>query len=315
MAQRQPVDEGSSVSVPSSPHRSLTTPSLLVGAMLLLLVGLVLAAVTQNVWLQIVMLGIVEGLTEFLPISSTAHLLITADLIGFQHSIDGTFEIFIQLGAVLAVLGFYARELVDQARALPTSSQIRSFWLGIFVAFLPAAIVGLTLRDWIKEVVFESPVVIAGSLIIGGLIFIVVERLPSHSNPLGDVTQTSLGQALATGIAQVFALIPGTSRSGACIVGSMLAGLDRRAATAFSFYLALPTLGAATVLELLLSLDQITPDDIVRLLLGMFVSGIVAWLSIAWLLRYVANNSFVPFGIYRIVAGAVILLLVALGRL
>lgn len=295
---------------------------LLIGTAALLALALALTVPFQADWWQVLILGIVQGLTEFLPISSTAHLLITADLLGFQGSIGGTFEIFIQFGTVLAVVGFYLRDLLAQARAVSgwggTSDATRTarrFWLGILVAFLPAAIIGLTLRDWIKEVLFDSPSIIAISLILGGIIFIVLEWLPQRATAVCDLNKVSLRQALGVGIAQVFALVPGTSRSGSSIVGGLLAGLDRRTATAFSFYLAIPTLGAATVVDLLSSLDQITSDDIGRLLLGTVVAMIVGWLSIGWLLRYVASHSFVAFGIYRIIAGIVILGLVFLGHL
>lgn len=258
------------------------------------------------VWWHVIFLGIVEGVTEFLPISSTAHLLIAARLIGFQHSMGGTFEIFIQLGAVLAVLGYYTRDLLAQARQLTTSASTRRFWLGIVIAVAPAALVGLLLRHWIKSVLFASPAVIAWAFIIGGVILILIERVPLRVKT-HEVEQISLGQALAIGAAQMVALIPGASRSGASIVGGMLAGLDRRAATAFSFYLAIPTLGAATLVDLLGSLDTLAPHDGVYLLLGLVVSLVVAWLSIDWLLRYVAHHTFIGFGIYRIAAGLVIL--------
>ncbi len=264
----------------------------------------------MNDWLKVVILGIVEGVTEFLPISSTGHLLIAADLLRFQQSVGGTFEIFIQLGAVLAVLGYYARDLLAQARVVRTDAQTRRFWLGIIVAFIPAALVGVLFRRWIKAVLFTSPTVIAWSLIVGGIVLIVVERLPLRPPRTREVTGVTLRQALAIGVAQVAALIPGVSRSGASIVGGLLAGLDRKTATAFSFYLTIPTLGAATLLDLATNLTALTPTELGELLLGLVVALAVAWLSIGWLLRYVATNSFVAFGIYRIVAGAVILLLV-----
>jgi undecaprenyl-diphosphatase len=290
---------------------------LAVGALLLVLLALAATGLTRNVWVQVVILGVVEGLTEFLPISSTAHLLIVADLLRLEENADmgGTFEIVIQLGAVLAVVGYYARALLQQAQSITSSAATRRFWLGIVIAFLPAAVVGLTLRDWIKAVLFESPVVIAASLIIGGIIFIVVEKLPARTATVSDETATSPTQAFLIGCAQVTALIPGVSRSGASIVGGMFTGLDRRTATAFSFYLAIPTLGGATVVDLLTNLDQLSSDDLGLLLVGTVISGVVAWLSIGWLLRYVANHSFIPFGIYRIVVGCLILLLVAVGIL
>jgi undecaprenyl-diphosphatase len=166
----------------------------------------------------------------------------------------------------------------------------------------------------IKALLF-SPLVIAISLIVGGIVLIVVERLPLPAPTATDVRQISLRQALGIGLAQVLALVPGVSRSGASIVGALLSGLDRKTATAFSFYLAIPTLGAATIVELLLNLENLTPSDLSSLLLGAVVSLIVAWISIGWLLRYVAGNSFVTFGIYRIVAGLVILALIAAGQL
>jgi undecaprenyl-diphosphatase len=287
-----------------------TTPLLIACA-----VGLIAMLALAPAWGIVVILGIVEGLTEFLPISSTAHLLIVADLLGFQGSIGGTFEIFIQLGAILAVAAYYAKDLQAQARSLATSAPTRRFWLAIVLAFLPAAVVGLALRDWIKQVLFASPSVIAWALILGGVALIVIERLPKRSITAQDVEQISFGQALGIGVAQVLALVPGVSRSGASMIGGILGGLDRRTATAFSFYLAIPTLGAATLVDLLGSLNQISGSDVARLLLGAAVAGVVAWISIGWLLRYVAGHSFVAFGIYRIVVGVLLLGLVAGGWL
>ncbi len=284
------------------------------GFLFTLMGSLLLAIFANNAWLDVVVLGTVEGITEFLPISSTGHLLVTSDLLGFTNSIGGTFEIFIQFGAVLAVLMYYARDLGAQARALPTSAAVRRFWLGIIIAFLPAAAVGLALRDWIKLLLFTSPTVIAWALIIGGIVLLIVERLP-HRPTVREERAITLWQALSIGLAQVLALIPGVSRSGATIVGGMLSGLDRRTATAFSFYLALPTLGAATLVDLLSNVDQLTPGDLARLALGTITSLIVAWFAIGWLLRYVANHSFMAFGLYRIGAGLIMLVLVAAGWL
>lgn len=268
--------------------------------------------VTMDEWVKTVVLGLVEGLTEFLPISSTGHLLVTADLLRFSGSAGGTFEIFIQLGAVLAVLGYYARDLYTQARSLPSDPATRRFWLGIAIAFVPAAAIGVAFHDWIKHVLFASPTVIAWSLIVGGLVFLVVERLPQRPVTTDHETKMSLRQALGIGLAQICALVPGVSRSGATIVGGMMAGLDRPTATRFSFYLALPTLGAATLFDLSGSLNQLAPDDVGRLVVGTIVSLIVAWVSIGWLLRYVARHTFVAFGVYRIAAGLAILMLVYL---
>ena len=283
---------------------------LLVAACAGLVLFFILALMLDNPWWQVIFLGIVEGITEFLPISSTGHLLIASKAIGFENNIGGTFEIFIQLGAVLAVVVYYARDLLEQARAVRSDSGVRHFWAGIVIAFLPAAVIGLLLHDWIKQVLFDSPTLIAWSLIVGGIIFLIVEWLPQRA-VVSDVRKISFGQALAIGIAQVSALIPGVSRSGSSIVGGLLGGLDRPTATRFAFYLSIPTLGAATVVDLLGSLDQIGPGDVGRLAVGTLVSFVVAWLSIGWLLRYVARHTFVAFGVYRIVAGIVILALVA----
>jgi undecaprenyl-diphosphatase len=284
------------------------------GIATILCVAVVLSGAAGTDWWQVVFLGIVEGITEFLPISSTGHLLVTADLIGFQHSIGGTFEIFIQLGAVLAVVGFYARDLLWQARALPHDRGVQRFWVGVLVAFLPAAIIGLGLRGFIKTVLFESPVVIAWALIAGGMVLAVIEQL-LHRPRVTSIDRIHLPEALAIGLAQATALIPGVSRSGATMVGGVFAGLDRMTATTFSFYLAIPTLGIATLVDLLGNLNTLTISDAGRLLLGLLVSFVVAWVCIGWLLRFVGGHSFVVFGIYRIAAGIAILALAAAGRL
>ncbi|GAB4195047.1 MAG: undecaprenyl-diphosphate phosphatase [Roseiflexaceae bacterium] len=303
-----------SLTPPSALRRSLPL-ALLLGALVVLGLGLTLSSGPARVWWQVVALGVVEGLTEFLPISSTAHLLISSKLLGFENSIGGTFEIFIQFGAVLAVLGYYARDLAAQARAIPTSAEARRFWMHVVVAFVPAAIVGLLARDWIKAVLFESPQLIATSLILGGIVLIVIELIPRRPPSTTDAQRVTFWQALSVGLVQILALVPGMSRSGSAIVGGMLSGMDRSSATAFSFYLAIPTLGLATLVDLLGSLDQLQGGDIGRLLVGALVSFVVAWLSIGWLLRYVATNRFVGFGIYRIAAGLLILALVGAGIL
>lgn len=161
-------------------------------------------------WWQVVILGLVEGLTEFLPISSTGHLLIAARLLGFQHSLGGAFEVSIQLGAVLAVLAYYGRELAAQARSLPRSPATRGLWLNVALAFLPIMVVGLLLRTWIKAALFTSPAAIAWSLVIGGAVLIAVERLARRPPPTRAVTKTALRQALAIGLAQALALAPGS---------------------------------------------------------------------------------------------------------
>lgn len=294
---------------------------LTVAALVLLGVALVLAVPGNPDWWQIVVLGVVQGITEWLPISSTGHLLIVGDLLGFEDHLGGTFEIFIQFGTVLSVIAFYFRDLLAQALALigrGSSEQVasaRRLWLAVLIGTLPAGLIAFGLRDFIKQVLYETPQVIAGALIVGGIIFLVVERLPRRQRPTAELGRITPLQALAVGVAQIFALIPGMSRSGSSIVGGLLAGLDRPTATAFSFYLSMPLLGAATLFDLLGSLDQIQPADWSRLLLGSVVAMIVGYVTIGWLLRYIARNSFIPFGIYRIAVGLLILALAALGAL
>lgn len=298
----------------------LPVPLVIVAAVALL-ASLALTVPTDAEWWKVVVLGIVQGVTEWLPISSTGHLLIVSDLLGYQGSIGGTFEIFIQLGTVLSVVAFYFADLLGQARTLlgrgsaQEAAAARRLWLGVVIAFFPAAAIGLLLRDFIKTVLFETPQVIAAALIVGGIIFLIIERLPqrvARTDQLGRITPL---QALGVGVAQIFALIPGMSRSGSSIVGGLLAGLDRRTATAFSFYLSIPILGLATMVDLLGSLDRIQPADWGRLLLGAVVAMIVGYVTIGWLLRYIARNSFVAFGLYRIVVGLLILALAAAGVL
>lgn len=292
--------------------RPLPVAAVLLGVVVVLAAGLALSSGAAYTWWSVLALGVVEGVTEFLPISSTGHLLIVANLLHFQDNIGGTFEIFIQLGAILAVCLYYARDLLGQAQRIPSSAATRRFWLSIVIAFVPAAVVGLLARKWIKQVLFASPTVIAWALIIGGVALIAVEQIRLRTRTT-DVEQVSPFQALGIGVAQILALVPGVSRSASTIVGGMLGGLDRQTATAFSFYLAIPTLGAATVVDLLGSLNNVTAGDVPRLALGTVVAFISAWFSIGWLLRYVARHSFVGFGIYRIIVGGLVLMLVYAG--
>lgn len=251
-------------------------------------------------------LGVVEGITEFLPISSTGHLIVAADLLQFESA--AAFEIIIQLGAVVAVLWFYHRQLLEQARQLPNDRSVRRFWLNIVLAFVPAAAVGLLLGDYIERVLF-SPQVVAVWLIVGGVVLWVVEAIPRQP-VTHEASRITVRQALIVGLAQLTALVPGVSRSGATIVGGMLSGLDRPAATGFSFYLAIPTLGAATLYSLVKDFGAVTGGGLLDLTIGMGVSFITALVAMGWLLRYIAKHDFRGFAVYRIVAGIAILLAV-----
>ncbi len=266
--------------------------------------------------IKVIVLGIVEGITEFLPISSTGHLIVTTALLkpGFSDALAGTFEIFIQLGAVVAALAFYRSDIWRQVRTVRTDRRVQHFWIALVLAFIPPAVIGLLVRSYIKEHLF-SPTVVAISLIVGGVLFIVIERILGRKQaaavPADAMLDVTFKQALLIGVIQSVSYIPGVSRSAASIFGGMFAGLNRETATRFSFFLAMPTLGLATIVDLLLSLRDVQGNDLVFLAVGALVSGIVAWFAIGWLLRYVAQHTFTGFGYYRIAAGVIILLLSA----
>lgn len=269
--------------------------------------------------IKVIILSLIEGITEFLPISSTGHLIIGTEVLNFD-AMGAVFEIFIQIGAVVAVIFYYRATFMTHARTVWYTPQIRKFWFLIIVAFIPAAVLGLLFDDKIEALLF-SPTVVAISLIVGGVVFLVVEQLPRFRDELDEpdgedqLTEVTFRQALVVGLVQVLALIPGMSRSGSSIVGGMLAGMNRRIATEFSFFLAIPTLGGATVYTLVRSLDELKGDDLFLLALGAVLSGVFAWFAIDWLLKFISRNSFVVFGFYRILAGIVILLLVANGTI
>lgn len=270
-------------------------------------------------WLKVVFQGIVQGVTEFLPISSTGHLLIFSDLLNFQEIDSGTFEIFIQIGTLVAVIAFYRTDLWYQVRSFPNEASVRRLWINVIIASIPLAIIGFLVLDFIENEVFANEnlliFIIAITLIIGGVIFLWVEnsRFVETDEATSSLNDVTLNQAVFVGVAQVFALIPGTSRSGATIVGGLLTGLNRKTATEFSFYLAIPALGGATVLKFLFDLNEIDGRGFAFLLVGATVAGVVAWFAIAWLLRYVSRHNFVIFGYYRILAGIVLLVMLAFG--
>jgi undecaprenyl-diphosphatase len=264
--------------------------------------------------IKTIILGIVEGFTEFLPISSTGHLIVATALLqtGFSAAFKDTFDIFIQFGAVIAVISFYRADIWQQVKTVRTDSRVQHFWIAIVIAFIPAAVIGLATRSFIKNQLF-SPAIVAISLIVGGVLFIIIERIFSSrkEEPPDALMDVTYRQAVIIGLIQVISLIPGVSRAAASIFGGMFSGLNRETATHFSFYLAIPTLGAATIVDLLLSLKDIHSGDLVFLAAGTVVSGIVAWFAVGWLLRYISRHNFTTFGYYRIAAGIVILLLIA----
>jgi undecaprenyl-diphosphatase len=271
--------------------------------------------------IQAVILGLVEGITEFLPISSTGHLILAERLIGFSDP-DKTFTVVIQIGAILAVVWFYRTDLIARVIALFTGHpNALKFWLNLVIATIPAAVIGLGLENILNR--FESITVIATALIVGGVLLWWLEQvrgrqLTGQESTEVDIDSITPRQALLIGFAQTLAVIfPGTSRSGASIVGGWLVGLNRVTATAFSFYLGLPTLGLAGLYKLYKARDALSslPGGAPALLLGTVVSGISAFLVVGWLLRYVSRNDFKGFAIYRVILGAAILGMVAFGWL
>ncbi len=256
-------------------------------------------------FLLAVILGIVEGLTEFIPVSSTGHLILTNRFAGFDGHRAEVFEIFIQLGAVLAVILEYRRKLVGFAGTCLTRVESRSFVAAVAIAFVPAAATGLLLHDLISAHLFSARMVAVG-LIAGAVLIFVVEALPLRPR-VKAAEATGWKSALGIGLAQCLALWPGFSRSAATILGGLVAGLSRPAATEFSFFLAIPTLGAATVYSLVKRFDSLEPGDLFYLGVAFVVSFAVAWWSIRWLLRFVSTNTLRPFAWYRIAVGAALL--------
>ena len=243
-------------------------------------------------------LGIIEGLTEFIPVSSTAHVLLAGHFLGFK-SPGNTFAVLIQLGAILAV---YTTKLISIALALPTSAGARRFVLSVLLAFLPAAVIGALAHDFIKTVLFETPMLICIVLIIGGVILYVIDRLPLTPR-YTDVMDYPPSLALKIGFCQCLAMIPGTSRSGATIAGALLMGTDKRSAAEFSFFLAMPTMLGAFTLDLYKNRDALDVDDVTVIAIGFVAAFVSALLVVRSLLDFVSRRGFAPFAIWRIVVG------------
>ena len=256
--------------------------------------------------IQAIVLGIVEGLTEFLPVSSTGHLIIAGEAIGFTGERAETFEIFIQLGAILGVVWFYRAKVLDLVVNVRRPPEWR-FVSKLFIAFLPAAAIGLLTHKYIKAYLFSTHTV-AWALIVGGIAILLIERWHRHrSARVHQMEQLGYADALTVGVAQVFSLFPGVSRAGATIMGGMLAGLSRTTATEFSFFLAMPTMFAATLYDLYKSIHVLRIEDTFIFSIGFVVSFIVAIIVVKTFLVYVARHTFRPFAWYRIVFGSLIL--------
>jgi len=273
-------------------------------------------AVDVMLLLKAAVMGVVEGLTEFLPISSTGHLILAGALLGFDDDKAKVFDIAIQTGAIFAVLLVFWEKIRATVMALPSQRMARRFAVNVLIAFLPAVVLGLLFGKTIKAHLF-IPTVVASTFILGGLVILWVERWgrkPLHDGHPDDhvrivnVESMSPLDALKVGLVQCLAMVPGTSRSGATIIGGMMLGLSRKAATEFSFYLAIPTLIGAGVYSLYKERALLSVNDLPMFAVGLVFSFISAWLCVRWLLRYISTHNFVPFAWYRIAFGAVVLI-------
>ncbi len=262
-------------------------------------------------WVLAAILGIVQGLTEFLPVSSTAHLLIGERLLGFDDP-GSVFTEMIQLGSIFAIVWLYRRKVLEVITGLPTSPAARRFALMLVVAVLPALAAGALASDFVESVLHKSITTMAVAFILGGVAMLVVERMIARPRTR-SVDDTSTGQAFGIGLYQVLALVPGVSRSGATIVGGMLMGLDRPTAAEFSFFLAMPTLAATFAHSLLELRHQITADRSAELVIGFVMAFVASALVVRPFLAVVRRRGFAPFAWYRILVGAVLLLGVATG--
>ncbi len=251
-------------------------------------------------------MGVVEGLTEFLPISSTGHLILAGALLGMDDAKAKVFDVAIQTGAIFAVILVYWQKIRSTLVALPTERQAQQFATNVLVAFFPAVVLGLLFGAAIQAHLF-TPQVVAISFIVGGFIILWAEKRPASAVRVFSVDDMRTSDAVKVGLVQCLAMIPGTSRSGATIIGGMLLGLSRQTATEFSFFLAMPTLIGAGAYSLFKHRALLGVQDIPMFLVGLVFAFLSAWVCVRWLLRYIAQHSFVPFAYYRIVFGLVVL--------
>ena len=257
------------------------------------------------------LLGLLEGLTEFIPVSSTGHILLAGHFLGF-NSPGRAFEVLIQLGAIMAILGVYAGRLVQIFRAAPHDPVARRFILSVLLAFLPAAVVGVLAHDFIKTVLFETPMLIAIMLIVGGVILLFVDRY-APTPTVTEVEDIRPATAFKIGLVQCLALIPGVSRSGSTIVGAMLMGVGKRAAAEFSFFLSMPTMAGAFAYDLLKNRDILDAQAMGNIVVGFVCAFIAALIVVKWLLNYVSKHGYALFAWWRIIVGTLALLALAAG--
>jgi undecaprenyl-diphosphatase len=264
----------------------------------------------ESTLISALVMGVVEGLTEFIPVSSTGHLILLGDLIGFQGPPGRLFEVVIQLGAILAVCVVYFQRLLNIAVSLPSSPEARRFVLAILLAFLPAAVIGVFAHGFIKSVLF-NPYVVSVALIVGGIAILMIERnLPNPRH--FEVEAFSPRLALGIGFVQTLAMIPGVSRSGATILGALMMGVERRTAAEFSFFLAIPTMLGAVVYDTYKNYATLTSDGSLVIAVGFIAAFVAGLLVVRSLVAFVGRYGFSPFGWYRIVVGVVMLAILSL---
>lgn len=257
-----------------------------------------------------VILGAVEAATEFLPVSSTGHLILASEVLGFIGVENGVFEVAIQAGAIAAICGLYFKKLWGVLVGLPTDRKARAFAWAVVLAFLPAAVLGVLLHDFIKEVLF-SPLIVCWALVLGGFVMLAVERFAPKAK-IRSVEGMGWATALKIGGLQCLAMIPGVSRSGASILGALWLGVERKVATEFSFYLAIPTLMGASVLDLWKARDVLNSDALGLIAVGLVTAFVVALPVVKWFVGFVSRNGFAPFAYYRIALGAAGLVLLTM---
>ncbi|MDW4549035.1 undecaprenyl-diphosphate phosphatase [Defluviimonas sp. D31] len=261
--------------------------------------------------LSALLLGLLEGLTEFIPVSSTGHILLAGHFLGFE-SAGKTFEVVIQLGAVMAVIGVYAAKIGRTIVGLPNDRHAQRFAASVLIAFLPAVVVGVLAHDVIKTVLFESPRLIASMLILGGVVLLVVDRLPLTPR-YHDAERFPIPMALGIGVIQCLAMIPGVSRSGATIVGALAFGADKRSAAEFSFFLSMPTMAGAFAYDLYKNRDVLDLGAMWEIAIGFAMAFVAAVLVVNWLLGYVSRHGYGLFGWWRIIVGMVALAALSMG--
>ena len=257
------------------------------------------------------LLGLIEGLTEFIPVSSTGHLLLAGHFLGFE-SAGKTFEVVIQLGAVLALLTVYFGKLWQVFRDAPRDPAARRFILSVLIAFLPAVVIGVLAHDFIKNVLFETPRLIAVMLVLGGIVLLFVERIAPPERH-DDATAFPLRMSLIIGFIQCLAMIPGVSRSGATIVGALMMGASKRAAAEFSFFLSLPTMAGAFAYDIYKNRDVLDASAVNEIAIGLICAFISAVLVVRWLLGFVSRHGYAPFGWWRIIVGSVAFVALSMG--